>query len=103
MKLTGITQSTVDRQEAFEAVYRKFEAWINKIQNDKNIKFALPTERQANINGIEATFCTWSSFDLDFFFKKECERMCIDTPPYFKAWIDARPYFNVGFQLGLNL
>lgn len=100
INLTGITQSMVDRQDAFEAVYRKFKGWIEKIQQDKNIRFASPTERQANQNGIEATFCTWSSFDLEFFFKKECGRLCCDTPSYFKAWIDARPYFNVSFQFG---
>lgn len=98
VNLTGITQKLVDGQEAFPDVYRKFEDWIRRIQYDRNIKFASPVERHANINGINATFCSWSNFDLDFYFKKECQRAGIVIPPYFKAWIDIRPHFDVSFH-----
>lgn len=95
VNLTGITQSLVNQQEPFAAVYRKFFAWIEQIQSAKGLRFATPFDKRATDGGPNATFCSWSNWDLDFYFKTECQRAGIDIPSLFKAWIDVRIMFNV--------
>lgn len=95
INLTGIRQNLIDGQETFSAVYLKLANWIERIQTEKNVRFATSSERCADRNGINATFGTWSDTDLKIFFKMECRRLHIDALPCFKAWIDVRKSFDV--------
>lgn len=97
INLTGITQSLVDDQDTFPSIYRKFEDWIQRIENDKGAKFATPSQKHASGDECNATFCSWSNFDLKFYFRKECERADVDTPSRYKAWIDVIPHYDVSF------
>lgn len=95
--LTGITQTMVDNGEPFPSVFPKFQNWIEKVQSEKNLRFTTPTERRATPDGPNVSFCSWSNFDLEFFFKLECQRANINIPPHFKAWIDARKLYDVSW------
>lgn len=94
INLTGITQIKVDNKEPFTVVYNKFNDWIQRIQTEKGLRFAIPSERRAG-NDINATFCTWSSSDLEVYFKIESDWLNDAISSYFKTWIDARVYYNV--------
>ncbi|XP_031620381.1 ERI1 exoribonuclease 2-like, partial [Contarinia nasturtii] len=95
ISLTGVTQSMVDDQEIFSEVFSKFQNWLRKIQFEKNLHFATPTERQSNIdNGPNVAFCSWSNWDLQYFLQMECQRSHIDILPYFKTWIDIRRMYD---------
>lgn len=98
INLTGITQSKVDCSEPFSVVYERFNDWIQQIQSKKGLRFATPSERRP-ANGINATFCTWSSSDLEIYMKIESERMNSGIASYFRTWIDARVYYNVSWHL----
>lgn len=95
IRLTGIQQSVVDRAETFPAIYTKLAKWIERIQNEKKLRFATPSFRCADSNGINSTFCSWSDTDLKSYFKMECRRLNISALPCLKTWIDVRPSFNV--------
>lgn len=95
INLTGIRQDLIDRQETFPAVYSKLADWIRRLQTEKNVCFASPSERRADANGINATFCSWSDTDLKSYFKLECHRLNITALSCFKTWIDVRQSFNV--------
>ena len=95
INLTGIRQEVVDRQETFADVYVKLVDWIQCIETQKRVHFASPSQRYADFNGINATFCSWSDTDLKSYFKLECRRLNIPALPCFKAWIDVRQSFNV--------
>lgn len=95
VNLTGIRQDVIDRQEAFPDVYSKLANWIERIQIEKNVRFASPSERSADLNGINATFCSWSDTDLKSYFKSECRQLNISALACFKAWIDVRQSFDV--------
>lgn len=92
---TGIPQEVVNHQEAFPDVYAKLANWIERIQTEKNLRFASPSQRNADSNGVNATFCTWSDIDLKLYFKMECLRLDISALSCFKTWIDVRQSFNV--------
>lgn len=97
--LTGITQRLIDGQDPFPSVYAKFHAWIERIKSEKGLHFATPSEKQANDNdGPNATFCSWSNWDLEFYLKKEMQQAGINIPSLFKAWIDVRLMFNVSWK-----
>lgn len=93
--LTGITQTMVDNGEPFPSVFPKFQNWIEKVQSEKNLRFTTPMERRATPDGPNVSFCSWSNFDLEFYFKLECQRTNINISPHFKAWIDARKLYDV--------
>lgn len=95
INLTGIKQFMVNDQDPFPGVLKKFHNWIKKMQNEKGLRFATSTEKHVTVDGPNVTFCSWSDFDLDFFFKQDCRRADIDVLPYFKAWVDGRQIFNV--------
>lgn len=98
INLTGIQQDVIDRQETFPDVYIKLANWIQRIQVEKNVGFASPSERYADSNGINGTLCSWSDTDLKQFFKLECRRLNIAAMSCFKAWIDVRHSFSVSTQ-----
>lgn len=101
--LTGITQIMVDHQESFPGIYFKFQSWIQKVQNEKGLRFATIHEPNATIHGPNATFCSWSNWDLEFFFKLECQRASINILPHFKVWIDARTMYEVSHMQDIVL
>lgn len=95
INLTGIRQDVVDRQQSFPTVYLKLADWIQRIELEYSLRFASPSQRNADFNGINATFCSWSDTDLKSYFKSECRRLNISALSYFKTWIDVRQSFNV--------
>lgn len=97
--LTGITQNLIDRQQPFAKFYDEFMQWLDRIKSEKSVLFATPSLRRAADDKPSITFCSWSSFDLNFFFKKELQRARINVPSCFKTWIDARRIFNVRFVI----
>lgn len=94
VNLTGITQDLIDRQETYPIIHRRFLDWIEKLQLEKGLRFATVTERKI-LQGPNAAFCSWSSWDLRFFLRIECERNNLDCPPYLKTWIDVRKMYDV--------
>lgn len=98
INLTGIRQDLIDRQETFPNVYLKLANWIERIQNEKNVRFASPSQRSADPSGINGTFCSWSDTDLKSYFKLECRRLNISALSCFKTWIDVRQSFNVSLR-----
>lgn len=95
INLTGIRQDIVDRQQSFPTVYLKLADWIQRIELEYSLRFASPSQRNADFNGINATFCSWSDTDLKSYFKSECRRLNISALSCFKTWIDVRQSFNV--------
>lgn len=95
IRLTGIQQDLIDRQETFPAIYSKLANWIDRIETEKHVRFASSLQRNAGANGVNATFASWSDTDLKIFFKMECRRLSIAASPGFKAWIDVRRMFDV--------
>lgn len=93
--LTGITQALVDEQDTFPIVYQKWVNWLTKLKAEKNLRYTDSRMRQSVSDGANTTFCSWSDFDMGFFFRIECERNGIDCPPQFKAWVDASIIFEV--------
>lgn len=102
VNLTGITQLVVDCHQTFSSVYRNFIAWIDQMKSEKGLRFASPTELRAADNGPNATFCLWSNWDLEHFFRIECQRAAIDIPSHFKTWVDVRMMFDVSICRRLN-
>lgn len=94
VNLTGITQNLVDQQETFPVIYRKFINWLEKLQYEKGLRYTTFAERRIS-DGLNATFCSWSNWDLRFFFRIECERNNLGCPSYLKTWIDVRKMFDV--------
>lgn len=94
VNLTGITQDLISRQWPFPVAYQRFSAWLTSITNMKQLKFATPSNRDA-MGGTNITFCTWTNYDLNHFFRLDCKRHGINPDYHFKAWIDARKLFEV--------
>lgn len=97
VNLTGITQDLISRQQIFPMAYQRFNAWLEWLQNIKQLKFAKPPPVRSPLypHFSNATFCTWTNYDLNHFFRLDCKRHGIDPPYHFKAWIDARKIFEV--------
>lgn len=95
--LTGITQALVDQQETFPVVFSKWLKWLIELNEKKSLRFTAPRLRESVSDGANATFCSWSDFDLGFYLRIECERNRIDERllPFFKVWIDASILFEV--------
>lgn len=97
--MTGITQEMIEQAEIFEPVYVAFLTWINQNILKYGLLFASPTSKRAAITGPNTTFCSWSNWDLNFYFQTELERAKISSLPCFKVWIDVRRKFNVRLTL----
>lgn len=102
VNLTGIKQSLIRSQETFPVIYKKFIDWIQKLQEEKELNFTSLSGIRAS-DGRNATFCSWSDWDLGFYFRVECERLRIFCPGMLKAWIDVVNMFNVSVVLSVNL
>lgn len=94
ISLTGITQSMVNDEETFPSVFLKFKNWLEKNQREKGLRLATPYKKTVH-NGINAAFCSWSNWDLQFFFRKELNRAKIYIEPHFRTWIDVRCLYDV--------
>lgn len=93
MKLTGINQTLIERQQPFPVVYQKFNNWLLGLRAAKELKFATPNKRSGSEGNI--TFCSWTNWDLGKYFEWECRYHGIPRPDYLRAWIDARKIFEV--------
>lgn len=93
-KVTRINQALIDCQQPFPVIYQKFNNWLLKIRNAKQLRFATPLNKRSG-NNVNTTFCSWTDFDLGTFLQWDCERLGIARPDYLRAWIDARKIFQV--------
>lgn len=88
--ITGVTQSFIDNQKPFKDVYNDFIHWIREIVMKFNLIFATPNNTYAPNGGLNATFCSWTDWDLGHFFYRDCIRSGINRYECLKAWIDIR-------------
>lgn len=92
--LTGISQTLIDRQSKFPLVYQAFIEWLNQIAKEKQLCYATPSNRYANFQ-CNTTFCSWTNWDLGFYFRLDCTRNGVLWPSILRAWIDAKKIFKV--------
>ncbi|XP_054168638.1 3'-5' exoribonuclease 1-like [Oppia nitens] len=79
-KLTGISQSIVDKSQPFVEVLDKFDKWFNSYINNNNIK--------------SYAFATDGPWDLCHFFALTCKIYDITLPSYARQWINIRKVFT---------
>ncbi|XP_055299823.1 ERI1 exoribonuclease 2-like [Sitodiplosis mosellana] len=101
INLTGITQSMVDCQPTFSTIYSYFIDWLRMLQNTKGLQFTSSARARIS-DGPNTTFCSWSNWDLSFYFRNDCARNHIICQPLFKAWIDVRQLFNQIYMAFIN-
>lgn len=95
---TGLSQSFIDQQKTFSDVYNKFLAWLRQHIVKRNLVFATPQncrDTPPTNAGLNATFCTWSDWDLGHYLYRDCIRNEISRYECMKAWIDIRRAFDV--------
>lgn len=95
---TGFTQSFIDQQKTFSNVYNKFVSWLRQNIVKRSLVFATPQncQRTPTLNaGLNATFCTWSDWDLGHYLYRDCIRNEISRYECMKTWIDIRRAFDV--------
>lgn len=96
---TGLEQTFIDQQKSFECVYNKFISWLRQHIVKRNLVFATPQSCQQHTPssnaGLNATFCTWSDWDLGHYLYRDCIRNEIVRYECMKAWIDIRRAFDV--------
>lgn len=91
---TGITQSFIDQQKPFTDVYSKFLSWMRQNIIKRNLVFATPQSLHSP-NGLNATFCSWTDWDLGHYLYRDCLRNDQSLYECMKAWIDVRRVFDV--------
>lgn len=96
INLTGITQQLIDQQSPFTIVYQKFFGWLDQISKQKQLHYATPSIRIAQFN-CNTAFCSWTNWDLQHYFRLDCERNSLQWPAKLKAWMDARKIFEVSY------
>ncbi len=91
--LTGITQADVDTALEIKEVLDKFDEWIQRFIEEKNLVF----ENAGDNDDVKqnAAICTWSDFDVGVYLKGECKRKSIELPKYFNRRIDGSVIFQV--------
>lgn len=92
--LTGIKQRLINTKNPFPVVYEQFIAWLQRLQRKKGIRYTSLAGIRAT-DGPNTTFCSWSSYDLKYFLRRECNRNGIICPSFLKAWIDVQKRFEV--------
>lgn len=98
VSLTNISQEFIEQKEYFPAVYQRFIAWLNTIGDENQLTYATPTLKRVE-HGCNTTFCSWTKWDLGFFFRLDCARHGIEENDRLNAWIDARKVFQVSYLL----
>lgn len=91
---TGITQCFIDQQKPFTDVYSKFLSWMRQNIIKRNLVFATPQSLHSP-NGLNATFCSWTDWDLGHYLYRDCLRNNEPLYECMKAWIDVRRVFDV--------
>lgn len=94
IRCTGFTQSFIDQQKTFADVYNKFLSWLRQHIVKRSLVFATPRNVQSP-NGLNATFCSWSDWDLGHYLYRDCIRNEAQRYECMKAWIDIRRAFDV--------
>lgn len=94
LNLTGVTQTVIDCQQPFPTVFNRFVSWLDEIRRENDVHLTTPNQKSVR-SGANATFCTWTDWDLLDFFPSDCKRNGIKCPDSLKAWIDARKKFDV--------
>lgn len=89
--LTGITQADVDKALEIKDVLQKFDEWVQRFIEEKNLVF----ENGDDDVKQNAAICTWTDFDVGVYLKGECTRKSIELPNYFRRRIDASDVFQV--------
>lgn len=97
INLTGITQALINRQEEFPVIYNKFINWLRKLQSEMGLEFT-SNEKTRTSDGPNATFCSWTNWDLNYYFRIDCERNGISCPKNLMAWIDISELFEVNIR-----
>lgn len=95
--LTGITQMFINQQKSFDDVYNKFLSWLRQNIVKRSLVFATPKNLHSP-NGQNATFCTWSDWDLGHYLYRDCIRNEKSRYECMKAWIDIRRAFDVSYR-----
>lgn len=97
INLTKITQEFINRKETFPIVHQRFIKWIEDISTANQLKLTDPNARMPFLYSRNATFCSWTNWDLGHYYRLDCERNGIIRPGFLRAWIDARKIFAVSF------
>lgn len=92
--LTGITQLQIDRAKSFPEVFHDFLDWLDRITIQNKLVFHTMKNRQHYI-GQNASFCSWSSNDLEHFFQFEMDRHKLDRSDSMAVWIDFQHEYKV--------
>ncbi|XP_023305735.2 ERI1 exoribonuclease 2-like [Lucilia cuprina] len=95
LKLTGITQQTVDQGISLQLCLQLFEEWLSKELRSRQLQ--LPKESKDNRLG-NCAFVTWSDYDLSVFLELECRRKSIAKPKYLDQWINMQQIFKKYFH-----
>lgn len=96
---TGITQQFIANQKPFDDVYSKFLCWLRQMIVKRNLVFATPQNLHSPNGESNATFCTWSDWDLGHYLYRECIRNEKSRFECMKAWIDIRRAFDVSVHI----
>ncbi|XP_055320548.1 ERI1 exoribonuclease 2-like [Sitodiplosis mosellana] len=91
---TGITQSFIDQEKPFDDIYNKFLCWLRQMIVKRSLVFATPQNLHSSNGVLNATFCTWSDWDLGHYLYRECIRNEKSRFECMKAWIDIRRAFD---------
>lgn len=100
-QLTGITQQKIERSNPFPEVFRAFLQWLNDVTAQKQLVF-YTRENLGRMAGQNATFCTWSSFDLRHFFQLEMVNHRLIRPASMAVWIDFEVEYKVSSYLPIR-
>ncbi|XP_063708046.1 3'-5' exonuclease Snipper [Culicoides brevitarsis] len=95
VRLTGITQTTVNNGCAMKECLQDFDLWMQKICKERNL--VLP-KTNVDSAGMNVALCTWTDWDI-ITLSKECARKKLRKPPYFGQWIDVRKIFMRHYKI----
>lgn len=93
-ELTGITQQQVDRAKPFPEVFQSFKQWLEGIIGQKHLIFYTKENLGRNI-GQNATFASWSNWDLGECFEMEMKRHQMVRPICMAVWVDFQDEYGV--------
>lgn len=91
-ELTGIRQSQVDEGIPISLCLKKFTHWLDRLCSQKGVV----CHGSATDNGrtVNATFVTWSDWDLGVCLQNECKRKQLMKPVQLNTWIDLRATYR---------
>lgn len=95
VRLTGITQQTVNNGIAMKECLKDFDAWMMKVVKERELILPKTT---VDSEGMNVALCTWSDWD-GITLSKECARKKLRKPPYLGQWIDVRKIFMRHYKI----